>query len=261
MALRTYNNFINAISQGFGNGNGEPFWDEVQTLTVSTPSGSALPIQRLGQSLVLPALPVGVAAYIVTRFLTQTSTTLISCMLAKLIDLGRLDFSGGAPGTFTDGSTMGTATVLGTASAARFSPVICEVTTAMNAAPGTFTITYIDQAGNTAETTAALTPGASAPVRSCGTVALNTGDLGVRDITAAATSAGTTPSGIIQFWGYIPLGFTIVQGANQGYIKNLLTTNCTAFRLGAADVLGCFAFGSTAVKAMVGWVTIVGEET
>lgn len=257
--LVNYNQFINQFSNNVFAV--EPMWDEIQTATVTTPTANTLGMQRLGQMKELPALPANVTAYIVTQFSAQSSLGTVSMMLAKLINLGSLTLGDGAGGasSFADGVAMPTVTELGS-SVQIPSPVICEVTTLVTATPGTFTITYQDQDGNSSETTAAQTPGANAPLRSAGTIVLNGSDWGVIDISDAARSAGTNPGGVIKFWGIVPIGIIASPNSAPGNVsKNLLTMDFNPVRLGAGDVLGCFTFGTVTTKAMMGMVTLVGD--
>jgi len=253
MPIRAYNVLISQIGAGYWLQ--QPLWGEVANTPIIM-GGNNLQIVRLGETKALPnPLPTDVTAYLVTR-ISAAQSSAGSLLLGKLINLGSLDISG-ASGTFTDGSAMPTITELGTSNITA-SAVFVEVTTALSGAPGSFTITYVDQDGNAAETTTAQALGASAPVRSGGWVVLNSPDWGARDITAAARSGGTTPTGTIKFWGMIPL--TILPGTTSNVVwsENLLTGTFSLPRLGAGDMIGGFVFNNN-TQAIVGDVFVVGD--
>lgn len=259
--INSYNDIINRIGGNFWLS--QPIWGEhtaTSTTTISTNDFAALATVRIGDAKALPSgLPTGVSAYVPTRVAVTTSVASQTVLVCKMVNLGSIDISG-ASGTFTDGSVMPTVTELGV-SRVTASPVMMEVTTALNATPGTLTITYTDQDGNSTETTAAHTLTASATVRSVGTMLLNTTDWGVQDITAAARAAGTTPTGVIKFWGIVPIAM-LASGpglAGTPTLDNLITSGFSWLRLGSGDTYGCFAIGSNGAKAIVGDVFFVGD--
>ena len=221
--------------------------------------GNSIILQKISPIQDLPSFPTGVTGYIPTSIYVETgSNTAASILFAQMINLGSIDISG-ASGTFTDGSTMPTKTELGVS---RKVPgcVFREVTTALNAAPGSLTITYKDQDENTAETTTAQTLGNSSVVGNSGFIALNSPDTGVTDITAATRSAGTTPTGVIKFWGIIPIGLVSHMGGAVafGEYKNLITSSFIFNRLPASTQLGAF-FLNSAAKNAKGRVYFVGD--
>jgi hypothetical protein len=214
---------------------------------------------RAGFSRAMPnPLPSGVTGYIPTEFTWHMSANPAtrSLLLAECIDLGSLDISG-ASGTFTDGVAMPTRTELGTSRIVA-NPVICDVTTILNATPGTLNVTYTDQDGNTAAGPAtALT--ASCPVSSVGFLPLNTGDIGVRDITAATRTLGTTPTGVIRFWGVQPVGVFhngLVSGA--GAVESLISRYIVR-RFPAGTTLGLFTNVTLTTAGGIGMIRIVGD--
>lgn len=254
MPLTTYNQFIERISNGYYLQ--QPLWSEQQTILVVSGS-NLLTMQRLGRSKALPdPLPTGVTKYIITRVSVVSSIVAPSFLCGQLINLGSLDIS--TP-TFTDGVAMPTQTELGNSNAT-YSPVLLEVTTALNATPGNMTVTYVDQNGNSAETTASFALGASAPITSGGWVHLNTGDVGVQDITTATRTAGTTPTGVVQFWGILPLCLMLASPATTTSLQeNLLTGAFNPLRFGVGVDIGGFIIGNSAAKAMFGELFIVGD--
>lgn len=255
MALTTYNQFIARIAAGYGGV--ELFDGEVPVSTTTTLISGYTGGQNPSGMRTLPTLPTGVTAYIPTA-VSLSATTITGYLVAKAIDLGSIDISG-ASGTFTDGSAMPTMTELGT-SRTTCSGVIAEVTTQLGTVPGSLTITYVDQDGNAAETTAAKSLTASALVGSCGYMFLNTGDTGVRDITDATRSGGTTPTGVIKFWGVVPIAFISTGSIDLAEKLNLITQFFNPIRLGAGDVIRVFAPITAAPKRVWGKIDFVGED-
>lgn len=249
--LTTYDAFLARISNGFWMH--QPFWGELQTASV-TPAVNSIPSQMLCNTKAMPSsLPTGVTSFIPVYAASLSSTNNISFLIAKLINLGNLNIG---TNTFTDGSAMPTVTELG-ASNVTSSMIFCEVTTALNATPGNLTVTYVDQSGNTAEAAAAFAMPASAPAKSGFFVPLNSTDSGAQDITTAAQSAGTTPSGVVKFWGVLPICFSAAGAI--GFTADMLLRNFNIVKLGINDVIGVIGAGSTAVKAGRGEIFFVGD--
>jgi hypothetical protein len=196
----------------------------------------------------------GVTAYIPTR-VSVSSPASCAFLICELFNLGSIDISG-ASGTYTDGIAMPTRTVLGTSTQI---PGMCimEATTALNATPGTLTTTYIDQSGNAAEAAAAQNLGASSTVGSCSFLIPNSPDLGVTNITAASRSGGTTPTGVITYWGCIPIA--LVPSTTTVAVVDNLVQNGMVARLGTSSTIGVFAIGSIALTAVAGFMSMVGD--
>jgi hypothetical protein len=252
MALSTYNEFIERVTTHSGV---EQLEGEVQTATTSSLFQTLQSGQMVGNMRILPTLPTGVTAYIPTT-INLSSTILSNFLVAKVINLGSIDISG-ASGTFTDGSAMPTITELGT-SRVTCSAVIAEVTTALNATPGSLAITYTDQDGNSQSTTAQSMT-ASSTTGNIGYIFLNAGDSGVRDITAATRSAGTTPTGVIQFWGVIPLAMVSCSQADIPEKINMITQHFSPIRLGAGDDIRVISTGTSSAKRVIGIMNLVGD--
>jgi hypothetical protein len=153
---------------------------------------------------------------------------------------------------------MPTVTELGT-SRVMASAVIAEVTTALNATPGSLQITYTDQDGNTSQSNTAVALTASAVVGTCAFVNLAAGDTGVRDISAATRSAGTTPTGVIKFWGLVPIALVSTALGDNPEKMNLITQNFNPIRLGAGDVVRVFPTVSATAKRVFGMINLVGD--
>lgn len=204
------------------------------------------------------SLPSGITSFIPSTLYVNSTVSSDVIMLAEMLDMGSLNI---ATPTFTDGSAWGTKTELG-ASINMASAILMEVTAALNATPGTITVTYVDQDGNTAETTASITPTASAVAGTGGYVPLNTGDWGARDITTATRTGGTTPSGTIRFWGVRPLvTMTPKLGTavtSPGIMKSLLTAPFNMQKLGTSTVLRII--GSANAGAMMGNLVLLGDD-
>lgn len=228
--VTTYDGIIKLISDGYYKV--EPFYKEFQAAT--TLAGDSGFTSRRIDFPTRPALPGSVTKY---RFLNATgvvSTVALGTFLIGIgTNLGSLDISG-ASGTFTDGSAMPSITSLG-ASAKQTGIVFAEVTTVLNSAPGTYSFTYKNQAGTGSRTSATITPSNSAAVGSAGFVSLQTGDWGVQDITAASRSSGTTPSGVIKFWGVQTIAMFANTPATTALTTNLQTSGFNFPSLAASD--------------------------
>ena len=258
--ILTYDDIINRIAGGFSSV--QPIYDTQLTNIVAF-GGNSANYARAGYTKDMPStsLPTaeGVSAYMLTGCSifdtdTNSSTALIIC---KLTNLGSLNI---ATPTFTDGSAMPTVTELNV-SRVSSGPVFMEVTTALSANPGSITITYTDQDGNSTETTTAQSLGASAPLHSGGFINLNTGDSGVRDITAATRTGGSSPTGVVKFWGVTPitlLGKSSIRSG--GGFDNLVTADFNPIRLLASDQLGVIMMvGGTGARGTMGMLTFVGD--
>lgn len=256
MGISTYDHLIAQV--GLRNAAWQRIYDEVGATTTNL-IGTTLGVQRLGTTTVLPTLPSGVTGYIPTSLsLMQSTGTSGVSLIGSIINLGSIDISG-ASGTFTDGVAMPTVTELGV-SRVMSSVIIAEVTTALNATPGSITVTYTDQDG-VSSSTAALPLAASAAVRSCAFITLAAGDTGCRDITAVSRSGGTTPTGVVKFWGIVPIALINPSPAGPGgnTFENLITHGFNWVKLGAAARVEGFFFSATAAKTIDGDIYFVGD--
>lgn len=214
-------------------------------------------IQRAGHIKSVPAsLPSGVTAYMPCKTWIH-STNAAPIILGRLVNLGSLDISG-ASGTFTDGDAMPTVTELG-ASNQVYGPVIVEVETALNATPGSFQVTYTDHEGNTGQLSTSVGLTASAPIGSAGFLPTLGGDLGVTDITAAVRTAGTTPTGVLRFWGIMDAilwsASSSVPAMGQDFINDGII-----YKYPANTELGAFMLISLTGGRCVGSIQFVGDE-
>jgi hypothetical protein len=254
--LLSHNDFVNRIAGGYYKR--QHIYGEIQTNPTSTLlAGSTFPLARFGSTQAMNgSLPTGVTAFIPTSAMIHGAGTTYPIIIGKRISFGTLDISG-ASGTFTDGSAMPSETVAGQ-SLQRASAVFCEVTVALNATPGSITITYKDQDNNTAETTTAAALTASAAVGTCCWVPLNSGDWGATDITAATRSLGTTPTGTLKFFGLIPIATVEVNAESQPGFRDLLTNVINVVKLGTSDVVD-FILSTSTANAFTGFINLVGD--
>lgn len=254
MAIKSYDDLLNRIGGGYSLS--QPIMG-LRESTAQPIGGNNIQCHLTGNTKALPALPGGVTAYIPTAVsVAGSQNATYSILFAYLINLGSLDIAGP---TFTDGSSMPTKTELGV-SRTTSSAVFIEVTTALNATPGNMTVTYVDQDGNGAETTTAQALGGSSPVGSSGFIVLNSPDIGVRDITAATCTGGTTPTGVVRFWGVIPIsmGGSTAAAGGLGEYRNLLTSTFNCQRLPGSATLGVFGLQANA-KSVQGCIYFVGD--
>lgn len=140
------------------------------------------------------------------------------------------------------------------------SSVIVEVKSAMlNATPGNIAFTYVDQDGNAAETIAAESLGASATYGQAGWMPLNTPDWGVRSVSSATQSGGTTPTGLVDIYGMIPLSLMCMSPGGFGMSDNIITHHFNYIRLPAGAEIAGYALQNTGAKSVLGEVFIVGD--
>lgn len=244
----TYNQLL---ARAASHGRSQPIWGEQATATTSSilTGSPQLNLQRVGRTKALPSsLPTGVSGFIPTR-LTMSSSQGTALWAVKLVDLGSLNIS---TNVFTDGSAMPTVTELNTS---RSLPgiVLAEVTTVLSATPGNLSITYTDQSGNTAATSAQTISG-SAAVGSIGMVVLNAGDIGAVDITTAARTGGSSPTGVFKFWGVIPIAM-VYNSSQVGETVDFLTTRFVPQFMGINDefqvLVGSITLANTVVQGSV----------
>ena len=255
MALSTFDAILARVAAGFWASEASLSEQAAAiALTLFTEQNSAT-----GRSVnfrVFPTpLPTGVTAYIPTRLLQQASTNQ-GFLWARLVDLGNLDLA--AP-TFTDGSAFPSVTEAGV-SRSESGPILAEVTTVLNATPGSITVTYVDQDGNAAQATASHTLTASAAVGTCGFIGLVASDWSARDITTATRTGGTTPTGVINFWGMRTLMVSSMPQAN-GELRpeNLLTSAFCPQRLAAGDALAVISLGVSGINTKLFEMFAVGD--
>lgn len=255
-ALAAFDDFINRIGGNFYLN--QPIWGEIQSTTTAAIAGTGSGTgQRCGETKAMPSLPTGVTGYIPTMVEIYNSAGQVGTLFCKAVNLGTFDIGNTTTGTFTDGSAMPTATILGTASASLSSAVLVEVTTATSGTQTSVTVTYKNQAGTGSQTTS-FTPVTSAVARSVSSLSLGGTDWGVQDITAVARSASSGPTGVLKFWGIIPISY-FACGTNVTTQDNLLSCGVNILRLAASDTLETFVFGSTATKNVTGRLYVVGD--
>lgn len=255
-AVVTYDEILNRVGGGYTLS--EAIGGLIESNAVVM-GGNNVGFHRIGRIKTLPSLPSGVSAYIPASISLETSTSGTYCAIAaQMTDLGELNVG---TNTFTDGSSMPTRTELGV-SRTTSGPVFREVTTAMNSNPGSFTITYVDQDGNSAEATSSQTIGNSSVVGNSGFVVLNSPDVGVRDITASSRTGGASHAGVMKFWGITPIAILSHVTGSQGLgeFVNLLTSKFNCQRLPASAQVGIFVMNSGA-KAVQGNIFFVGDST
>jgi len=252
--ITTFDGFIERISNGFSRT--EPIEGHQFAASVNFGATTGWNMHGSIETRVIPTLESGVDSYIPTAISMVNSTSLSEVIVVKLVDMGSLNI--GTP-TFTDGSSMGTATMLGS-TVNRVTPILAEVTTALNATPGNFTVTYVDQDGNAAETTTSRALPVSAPVGAMAFVETNAGDYAIRDITAATRTGGTSPTGVIQFWGIIPITLLKFYGTGTWIATDdFLTRGLNIVKLTSGDRLGFINLNSSATKRLYGSITYVGD--
>jgi hypothetical protein len=138
-----------------------------------------------------------------------------------------------------------------------FGALMMEVTTALNALPGTLVITYDNQSG-TSHSTASLTLTASATVNTAALPSLASGDYGIRNITGAVRSGGTAPTGVINFYGLLPIGVVQIGVVNVTGSRDLITAAPFPPRLLANEQIALLTSIATA-RAWTGFIRYIGD--
>lgn len=253
----TYEGLMARYAAGYGRV--QPIYGEQVAATTSATLGTVTQInwQRAGITRAMPSsLPSGVSGFIPTKVTFSSSPNLLGVWLVKLIDLGSLNIS---TNVFTDGNSMPTVTEMNT-SRVQSGAVIMEVTTALNATPGSITITYTDQDGNSGQTSTSQALGASAVVGSIGNLQLASGDYAIRDISSAARTGGTTPTGVVKFWGIVPITMAYSVAVGNGETVDLLTTSFAPQLLGTNDQMYVLVGTTTAANDVTqGIIHLVGD--
>lgn len=259
MALATFDAFLSRIANGYYWR--QPIWGQLNSTTSSAFMGSTTGImQRCGDTRAMPALPSGVTGYIPTHvMICSSANSQLGLLVCKAVNLGTFDIGNTTVGTFTDGSAMPQQKVFNAASTYIPSAVLVELTTATAGTQTSITVTYVDQDGNTGNTTS-FTPIPSAVAGSVAMLQLSGTDWGVRDITAVARSASAGPTGVLKFWGIIPISFTTSALAGVPMVDNLLTSGINLVELGAGDGIKTFIMGQSSAKTMLGELYFVADD-
>jgi len=261
--VTTYDGIVNAISNNnFGQ---QTFYEYIPAAVTGfiTSGASGTGIRDTAKMKALPSpLPGSTTKYrplYVTAAAGNVGPIQASFLVAKAINFGSVDVSV-TSGGFTDGSAMPTRTELGTASSQTYGPMMAVVTTALGGTQGVITVTYTNAAGTTNQTTT-FTPTNGSLGQ--GNIFWISGTPGVRDITNITRAGGTSPTGVIQFWGLLPLGMftTTVNTMNLGY--NFLTGGFNFLELGAGDQIKVITIGGTAninsIGSAIGQMWFMGE--
>lgn len=231
----------------------EPFLAEVAAATGAIIS-NAYQLQRTFKYIV-PSLESGVSAY--TPIGVQyTESNSQAVLIAKVINFGSLNIG---TNVYTVGAAMPTVDELGESTQPPAS-ILIEVTTALNATPGTLTLTYTDQDGNTGVSSLAMSLVGNSVVKAMTQTFLAAGDYGALELTNAVRTSGTTPTGVLQFWGTIPICFIDNSNFNKNInLVQLISEQPSHIRLDAGDVIIGIGIGGTVVRGVLGWLSMVGD--
>lgn len=141
-----------------------------------------------------------------------------------------------------------------------------EITTALSATAHNLTITYVDDAGNTAEAATAYAAPVSAVAGRTPLVAgnwfvpLNSGDIGARYLTNIAQSTITSVTGVSNWWVGHPISMMPFPVANVPFVLDGINS---AFNLQRIYDDACLAFytpqiASTGTITYTGMIQVVG---
>lgn len=254
-AVTTFDGIISRISNGYSSI--EPFYWESQTArasNIATTSGS-----RVGWIMAIPnPLPTGVTSYHLSKIVSYSSG-IFTFKVAKAVLLGTLTATGSSPGTFSAGSTMPSATTLGTASYQTNGEIWSEVTTALSGTLGTLSVTFTDQGGTSRTVTS--TPSTGAVVTSAGFsfFASGTTVTGQGNAVTAMSWSGASPTGVIKIYGLIDLYNSQSKTNVAPGVGNNITHYFNNYPLAAGDVLALIGVGYTTAAAMTGWLEFWGD--
>jgi hypothetical protein len=135
-----------------------------------------------------------------------------------------------------------------------------EITTALSATAHNLTITYVDDAGNSAEAAAAYAAPVSAVAGRSPTVAgqwfvpLNAGDRGARYLTVVTQSTITSVTGVTSWWIGHPISMMPFPAANVPFVMDGINS---AFNLQHIYDDACLAFYTPSI-ATTGSITYTG---
>lgn len=135
-----------------------------------------------------------------------------------------------------------------------------EITTALSATAHTLTVTYVDDAGNTAEAATAYAAPVSAVAGRSPTVAgqwfvpLNAGDTGARYLTNVDQSTITSVTGVTTWWVAHPIAMMPFPVANVPFVMDGINS---AFNLQRIYDDACLAFYTPQIAA-TGGITYSG---
>lgn len=261
--VTTYDGIVNALSNNnFGQQTIYEYSPATTTVMLTT-GASGTGCRDTAMTKVLPSLPGSITKY---RLLYVTANTgnagpiQSSFLVAKAVLLGTVDVSV-TTGGFTDGSAMPTRTELGTANSQTYGPMLGVVTTTLGGTQGAVTVTYTNAAGATGQTYG-FTP-ANTSSAGQGNIFYMLGTTGMQDITNVTRAGGTAPTGIIRFYGLLPLGMFTTGGASMAHGLNLLTGTFNFMELGAANQIKMLMIGGTttlgSITSTVGEMFFMGE--
>lgn len=203
----------------------------------------------------IPSMPSGVSAFIVTKAEIGTGPQVGSHLLCKRVLLGTLDIS---TNVFTDAGVMPSLTELGVSRQIP-GPILVEYVTALGGTPGTLTLTYTDQDGNTAAGGALTMP--SGVAGSATVYPLSSPDWGAVDVTAAVRGGGAAPTGTVAIYGlYEPLGSLTAYATSMWNPMSFLGADFNPVRLDAGDELVMLTqAGATGAFGRITVLTTVGD--
>lgn len=208
-------------------------------------------IRRMPTLYTMPALGGSVEGCVMTRFSVMAAVSGVAYFAAIEVLLGTLNM---ATGAFTDGVAMPTNRKhfmnRAGVQVASLMPV-CRVSAAVTATAPVITTTYVNEDG-TGSRTCTMTLPNNAALNSCFLMAphLQTGDTGIRDITAATRSVGS--AGTIQLHGLLPLSWQVsITATGATAPVSPLWVPTVDWDVIEADTIGFYAIGSAAATNAV----------
>lgn len=249
----TLNSLDNIISQTTGKGNWPVWWSGVPAgaTTAATATCGYVTAQRFNNPIVMPSMGSGVTGAWLTYCRMSSAASTTTCMAGLEYLLGTLTVSGNS---YSDGVAMPTKTVKGTSVTTAASAIFAVVTTTMTATTPVLTINYTNQAGTTGRScTITLPTNAAAGSAFLITPHLQSGDTGIRDLSASAPnglSISTGSAGVIKLYGVLPLSESASNFTDVPYTPDPLTVPQVPILCEAAESVGFYRFGNTAQVIM-----------
>lgn len=253
MALLSFGDYI--LQSGLGYVQQTHFICQVASGASDIYNGQYLLIQTLIGATIDP-LPVGITEYRLSNLETRSSSN-TPIMVAKIVPLAQYDFD---TSTLTLYSGMPTVTE-GNTSRQIYGSLFAYTSYDLTAGTAnTMEIEYVDQDGNAAEWSPAVTLRSSlVPLGSSGFIPLNAGDYGVQDVTDMRFTGAGTYTGAIILGGIVPICMLnqTTQSTGAGSQVNFITQKPCPIPLAGGEVILFLTFDN-AGKTIIGAANLVG---
>jgi hypothetical protein len=218
-------------------------------------SGQYLLIQTLIGAQIDP-LPVGITEYRLSNIETRSSTN-TPIMVAKIVPLAQYDFDTSSLTLFSGMPTVTEGDTSRQIYGGLFGYTAYDLTAGT---ANTMEIEYIDQDGNAAEWSPAVTlKSTPVPLGSSGFLPLNSGDYGITDVTDMRFTGAGTYTGVIIIGGVVPICMLnqSAQSTGSGAQVNFITQKPCPIALAGGEVILFLTFDNVG-KTIIGAANLVG---